>query len=116
MKAIRQAKVGDEMRRILAGLISNEMKDPRIPLMTSVTEVQVSGDLSFAKCYISVMGSPEEQKACLSALKKAQGFLRTELGKRMRLRVLPELQFILDDSIERGDKLDKLIDQAMGRS
>lgn len=115
MKAVRQAKVGDEMRRILADLIRNEMKDPRIPLMTSVTEVVVSGDLGHAKCYISIMGTAEEQKACLSALKKATGFLRSELGKNMRLRIMPELQFILDDSIERGNKLDQLINQALGR-
>lgn len=115
MKAIRQAKVGDEMRRILAELIRNDMKDPRIPLMTSITEVQVSGDLGYAKVYVSVMASPEEQKACLQALKKAQGFLRSELGRKMRLRVLPELQFLLDESIERGNRLDKLIDEALGR-
>ncbi len=114
MKAVRQAKVGDEMRRILADLIRN-LKDPRIPLMTSVTEVVVSGDLGHAKCYVSVMGTAEEQKACLTALKKATGFLRTELGKNIRLRILPELQFILDDSIERGNKLDQLINQALGR-
>ncbi len=115
MRAIRQAKVGDEMRRILADLIRHEMKDPRIPLMTSVTEVRVSGDLGYAKVYVSVMADSEEQKACLKALKKAQGFLRTELGKRMRLRVLPELQFYLDESIDRGNRLDKLIDEALGR-
>ncbi len=115
MKPVRQAKVGDEMRRTLADLIRNEMKDPRIPVMTSVTEVHVSGDLGHAKCYVSVMGSAEEQKDCISAMKKATGFLRSELGKRMRLRVLPELVFILDDSIERANKLDKLIDEALGR-
>ena len=115
MKAIRLAKIGDEMRRTLAELIRNDMKDPRIPLMTSVTEVQVSGDLAYAKVYVSVMAGSEEQKACLQALKKAQGFLRTELGKKMRLRALPELLFFLDESIERGEHLDKLIDEALGR-
>lgn len=115
MKELRQARLGDEMRRILADLIRLEVKDPRIPMMTSLTEVKVSGDMAHAKCYVSVMGSAEERAEALKALRKAQGFLRTELAKRMRLRICPELSFLPDDSIEQGLRMDELIDKAMGR-
>lgn len=104
------------MRRLLADLIRTEVKDPRIPMMTSVTDVEVSGDLSQAVVFVSVMGTEEEQKACISALAGAAGFLRREIGRKMRIRVTPELKFRLDTSITQGIRMSNLIDQAMGRS
>ena len=104
------------MRRLLADLIRNEVKDPRIPMLTSVTDVEMTGDLSQATVYVSVMGTEEEQEACLQALKGASGFLRREVGQKMRIRVSPELHFKLDKSITDGIKMSRLIDEAMGRT
>ena len=116
MSKNRPVRVGDEMRRLLADLIRNEVKDPRIPMMTSVTDVEMSGDLSQAVVFVSVMGNEDEQKACLTALKGAAGFLRREIGRKMRIRVSPELHFRLDTSITQGIKMSRLIDEALGRT
>ncbi|MDI9469932.1 MAG: 30S ribosome-binding factor RbfA [Bacillota bacterium] len=112
----RPLRVGDEMRRQLSELISRELKDPRIPMMTTVTQIDVSGDLGVATCYISVLGSEEEAREALVALENASGFLRRELGARMRLRTSPELRFRHDHSIEHGFEVMRRIDEAMGRS
>ncbi len=112
----RSLRVGDEMRRQLSDLISRELKDPRIPMLTTVTQIEVSGDLGVATCYISVLGSAEEAEEALAALENASGFLRRELGMRMRLRVSPELRFRPDHSIEHGFEVMRRIDEAMGRS
>lgn len=112
----RALRIGDEMKRILSKTIQSGMKDPRIPLFTSVTAVEVSNDLSVATCYISVLGSGKQQADCIRALVKAEGFLKSEVAKQMRLRVAPELRFSLDRSVEEGMRMDRLIDAAMGRS
>lgn len=116
MRERRQARINDEMRRVLAEIIARSLKDPRIPPLTSLTEVQVSGDLSLAKCYLSLMANDEGKKEALRALRKAEGFLRTELAHKMKIRQVPNLKFFIDDSVERGLHLDRLIDEAMGRS
>lgn len=116
MSKNRPVRVGDEMRRLLADLIQNEVKDPRIPMLTSVTDVEMSGDLSQAVVFVSVMGTEDEQKACMTALKGASGFLRREISRRMRIRVSPEIHFRLDTSITQGIKMSRLIDQALGRT
>lgn len=115
MSKNRPVRVGDEMRRLLADLIRNEVKDPRIPLLTSVTDVEVTGDLSHATVFVSVMGTDKEQSDSLAALKGASGFFRSEIARRMRIRVTPELSFKLDSSIQQGIKMSRLIDEAMGR-
>lgn len=111
----RALRIGDEMKRILSKTIQSGMKDPGIPLFTSVTAVEVSNDLSVATCYISVLGDEPQQAACIQALVKAQGFLKNEVVRQMRLRVVPELRFLLDRSVEEGMRMDRLIDAAMGR-
>lgn len=115
MSKLRAEKVGDQMKRELASLLQREVKDPRIPLMTGVSAVEVSSDLSHATCFMSVLGSEEEQKACLQALEKASGFLRSELAKRIRLRISPELHFRLDDSIRVGMEMSRKIDEVLAR-
>lgn len=112
----RALRIGDEIKRILSKTIQSGMKDPRIPLFTSVTAVEVSNDLAVATCYISVLGNEAEQTGCIQALIKAQGFLKNEVVKQMRLRVAPELRFLLDRSVEEGMRMDRLIDAAMGRA
>ncbi len=116
MSKNRPARVADEVRRLLADLIRNEVKDPRVPLMTSVTEVEMSGDLSHAVVYVSVMGTQDEQKACIEGLSKASGFMRRELGRRMHIRTSPELHFRLDNSITQGLEMDRLIDEVLGKN
>lgn len=110
----RSDRVGDEMRKIVADLIQHEIKDPRMPMMTSVTEVEVSRDLSHASIYVSVMGDEKAAQNCLSALDSAAGFIRREVGRKIRLRVVPQLHFKIDDSIERGIRMTKLIDKTLG--
>lgn len=98
----------------MADIIQNEIKDPRLPPLVSVVEVRASRDLSHAHLYISVLGDEQARKDCEAALRSASGFIRRELTSRVRLRVAPELHFVFDDSIERGVRMTKLIDETIG--
>ena len=98
----------EEVKRELANII-RELKDTRIPLMTSVVTVNVTNDLRYAKAYISVMGDEETKKKAMQGLKSAAGFIRRELGKRIDLRYTPEFVFELDDSIEHGANIERLL-------
>lgn len=109
----RSDRVGDEIRRVMADLIQNEIKDPRLPAMVSIVEVRASRDLSHAHVYISVMGDEQARKDCAAALRSATGFIRREIAARVRLRVAPEIHFVFDDSIERGIRMTRLIDEAI---
>lgn len=108
MSNIRAERVGEQMKKELSLLFQNELKDPRIGFVT-VTSVEVSGDLSQAKVYLSVFGEESQKTETLHALSKAKGYLRSELGKRIRLRHIPELIFKLDSSIEYGNHIESLI-------
>lgn len=101
-------KINEEVRRELATVI-RELKDARIPMMTSVVAVHVTNDLRYAKAYISVMGTEEEQKKAIEGLKSAAGFVRREMGRRVDLRYTPEFIFELDHSIEHGAHIDALL-------
>lgn len=101
-------KINEEVRRELAAVI-RELKDSRIPMMTSVVAVHVTNDLRYAKAYISVMGDEETQKKAIEGLKSAAGFVRREMGKRVDLRYTPEFLFELDHSIEHGAHIDELL-------
>jgi len=110
MAAPRRAeRVSDEIRRRLTELIRRELKDPRVSVLSSITRVQMSVDLRYAKVFVSVMGTPEEQQQTVETLKRAAGFLRHELGVDLRLRHTPELHFVLDHSIAEGDRILRLI-------
>ena len=110
----RSDRVAEQMLRELADLLQFEVKDPRVGMVT-VTEVEVSGDMSHAKIYYS--GPLQEDKKALEALQKGlertAGFLRSQLSKRMLLRTVPQLHFVYDASIDRGMKMSKLIDEAI---
>jgi ribosome-binding factor A len=110
----RSDRVGDELQRVIADIIQNNIKDPRLPGLVSVTEVRASRDLSHANVYISIMGDETARKNCAAALRSAAGYIRKEVTGRVRLRIAPELHFVFDDSIERGIRLTKLIDEAIG--
>ncbi|HHX36529.1 MAG TPA: 30S ribosome-binding factor RbfA, partial [Clostridiaceae bacterium] len=86
------------------------------PPFTAITEVEMSNDLSVATCYVSVLGSDEQQEKCIQALRNAEGFLKREVTKQIRLRIAPELRFSLDRSVEEGMRMDRLIGEAMGRT
>ncbi len=106
---IRPEKVAHRMRREVAEILQRRIRDPRVSAMVSVTDVEVTQDLSFAKIYVSVMGKPEDAEASLQALAHAVGFVRHELGERMELREVPELRFIHDTSLERGARVEELL-------
>lgn len=101
-------KINEEVRRELANII-RELKDSRIPMMTSVVTVNVTNDLRYAKAYISVMGDEETKKKAMDGLKSAAGFIRREIGKRIDIRYTPEFIFELDRSIEHGAHIEELL-------
>jgi len=113
MKIDRSARVGDEMQRVISQILREDVKDPRIPVMTSVVEVRMSHDLSHATCYLSVMADEKSKEDCKAAIMSASGFIKREVCKRIKLRVAPEFHYVFDDSIERGMRLMELIDQTV---
>lgn len=110
----RSERVGDEIQKVIADLIQHDIKDPRLPPLVSVVSVEVSRDLSHARVFISIMGDESDKKNGVAALNSAHGFIRREVASRVRLRVAPELHLIYDDSIERGMRITRLIDEAIG--
>ena len=104
----RTHRVSEEVKRELASII-RELKDPRLPQMISVVNVNVTKDFKFAKAYISIMGSDSERAAGLEALKSASGFIRREIGHRVKLRFTPQFSFVLDTSIEYGAHISKVL-------
>ena len=110
----RTQRVADQIQRELAALIQREVKDPRVGMAT-VSAVEVSRDLSHAKVFVTILNGGEDQQGMtelVKALNNASGFLRSQLGQRMKLRIVPTLRFHFDDSLSRGNYLSNLIDQA----
>ena len=112
----RQKQVSQAIRREISDMLTHHINDPRIKGIISVTEVKISPDLTHSRVFVSAMGTEEERKEVFAGLAAASGFLRRELGARLRLRYTPELVFERDDSIERGDHLLQLIDQVSAQS
>lgn len=104
----RQGRIDEEFRKELSQLISFELKEPSVTGMVSVTKVKVTLDLKYAKVSVSILNS-KNVKETLAGLKKSSGFLRSELAKRINLRNTPELVFELDESLEYGARIDKII-------
>ena len=115
MNANRTARVSEEIKRELSDIIKNELRDPRLPEMLSILNVEVTNDFAHAKIYYSVLKGYGDEKEIRQAFKSASGFIRRELGARIRLRLVPELHFELDRSIERVIAINKLIDETMER-
>jgi ribosome-binding factor A len=107
----RSERVSGQLRRELAQLIQSEVKDPAVGLV-SVSDVEVSRDLSHAKVFVTVF-DPAGAEDSIRALKRAAGFLRSRLGQEMRMRNIPQLHFSHDDSVEKGQHMDKLIEAAL---
>ena len=108
---IKNTMINGEVQRELSNIIRGEIKDPRINPLTSVVAVEVAPDLKTCKAYISVLGDEESQAKTLAGLKSAEGFIRSKLAKTVNLRNTPEIRFVLDQSIEYGVKMSKMIDE-----
>lgn len=108
--SIKNTRINGEVQKELSRLIATEIKDPRINPMTSVVAVEVAPDLKNAKVYISVLGDEESRQATYQGLKSAASFMRSQLARTINLRNTPELHFIMDQSIEYGVNMSKLID------
>ena len=111
-KSVKNIRVNSEVHREISEII-REVKDPRVGIMTSVTDVEVTPDLKYANIYISALGSEDASAKTLEGLKAANGFIRRELARRLNLRNTPELRFLADDSLAYGMKMDKLINELM---
>lgn len=112
--SIKITRINNEVLKELSNVIRSEIKDPRINPMTSVVAVNVSPDLKTCKAYISVLGDVESQQNTIKGLKSAEGYIRTLLAKRINLRNTPEITFVLDQSIEYGVNMSRLIDEVNG--
>ncbi|WP_232697174.1 30S ribosome-binding factor RbfA [Brevibacillus daliensis] len=108
MNKTRMSRVSEEIKKELSILLQREMKDPRIGFVT-VTDVEVTSDLQQAKIFVSIFGDEAKREESLKGLQKAKGFLRTELGRRIKLRHVPELLFKVDASIDYGSKIDNIL-------
>lgn len=111
MRRNRAEIVGDEMRKVMQDIISNELKDPRVPLLTSVTQVKMTRDLSHATVFISVFGNEHDKEEALAAIDGANGFIRFQMCKRINLRLAPELHFKLDNTLDEAARMDAIIDR-----
>jgi ribosome-binding factor A len=115
MKTHRLARVAEAIREVASETILFELKDPRVKGVT-VTRAEVSGDLQHAKIYVSVMGTPQEQKLCLYGLKHATGFVQAKLAKRLQTRFTPAVQFVLDQGVKKSIEMTRLINEALAQS
>lgn len=111
--SIKNIRINEEVKKELSNIISFELKDPRIHMMTSVVAVEVAPDLKTCKAYISVLGSAEEGKDTIDGLKRASGFIKNRLAKTVNLRNTPEITFILDQSIEHGIHINRILDSIL---
>ncbi|KYO65765.1 30S ribosome-binding factor RbfA [Thermovenabulum gondwanense] len=109
MEFSRTDRIAGEIKKAVSEIINNDLKDPRIQGLISVTKVEVSKDLRHAKIFLSIFGNDSEKEEIISTIQKAEGFIRKELGSRIRIKFLPELSFKLDESIEYGIHISKLL-------
>ena len=109
MSENRVRRVAEQIKKDVGGIINLEVKDPRVASITSVTDVSLSKDLRYASVYVSIYGTETEKEETLQTLVKASGFIRTEIGRRIRLRYTPEINFYLDNSIEYGAYIENVI-------
>lgn len=106
---IRPEKVAHLMRREIADILENRLRDPRLGSTVTVTDVQVTQDLSFARVYVTVLGDEAARAQALETLARASGFVRREIGGRLDLREVPEIRFVYDDSLDRGHRVEDLL-------
>ncbi len=109
MVRFRRQRLGDQLQVELALLIQREVRDPRVGFVT-VTEVRMSPDLKYARVYVSIMGEHEHKEESLAALDRARGFLKAQIGKRLRLRYVPELRFTVDETLDHAERIESLLE------
>ena len=112
MAKYRTGRINEEMKKEISAIIMNGLKDPRITAMITITDVEVTSDLRYAKVYASVFGTEQQKEESFLRLKNSAGFIRREVGKRIQLRYVPELIFVMDDTIDKGMHIDELIRKA----
>jgi ribosome-binding factor A len=112
MTAPRRARIADQIQRELAEAIRTELRDPRVGMVT-LTGVELSRDQSHAKVFFTVLGAPSDAEHACEGLQRAAGFLRTHIAHRLSTRSVPELHFAYDESVERGVRLTRLIEEAV---
>lgn len=110
-RSIKNTRINEEVLRALSQILRGEIKDPRVSPLCSVVAVEVAPDLKTAKAYISVLGDEKAQQDTMEGLKSSAGFIRRQLASSINLRNTPEIQFILDQSIEYGVRMSKMIDE-----
>lgn len=117
MNKRRTERISSEVKKELSKILRDDLSDPRLSneAMVSITDVEVTNDLSFADCYISVLGDEQNKEDVLDALDQAKGYIKILIGERMRLRSMPEFRFKLDNSIEHGAYMDKLIAETIAK-
>lgn len=108
MENTRTHRVAEQMKKELGDILNRKLKDPRVGFVT-VTDVVVTNDLQIAKVYVSVLGEESEKEATLLGLSKASGFIRSEIGRRIRLRKVPEINFEFDEAHEYGNHIDSIL-------
>ncbi len=111
--SVKNTRINEAVREELSSIIRNDVKDPRIALMTSVTGAIVATDLKTCKVLISVLGDEKQKADTMAGLKSSSGYIRHQLAVRLNLRNTPELHFQLDESIEYGVRMSKRIDEVM---
>lgn len=107
----REGRINEEIRKEISLIIQNDIRDPRLSSMISITSVDVTKDLRYAKVYVSLFGKEESNTNTFSALKSSSGFIRKELGRKISVRYIPELMFELDTSIEKGMHIDAILQE-----
>ena len=110
-RSIKNTRINEEVLRELSNILRGELKYPRVSPMCSVVAVEVAPDLKSAKAYISVLGDEEAQKRTMEGLKSSAGFIRRKLAENVNLRNTPQITFVLDQSIEYGVRMSKMIDE-----
>ena len=113
--SIKNTRINGEVQKVLSEIIRGEIKDPRISPLTSVVSVSVAPDLKTCKAFISVFGNEEAQENTMAGLKSAVGYVRRQLAKELNLRNTPEITFVLDQSIEYGVNMSKMIDDVVSK-
>ncbi|WP_373898458.1 30S ribosome-binding factor RbfA [Haloimpatiens sp. FM7315] len=115
MGKYRGGRINEELKREISSIIRSDIKDPRIDSMISVTDVNVTKDLRYAKVYVSIYGKEDKKEETISILRSSAGFIRKEVGRRVNLRFTPEIIIELDSSIERGMHIDSLLNRIKER-
>jgi len=108
----RLGRIDEELKKEISSIINYELKNPKVTGLISITRVKTTPDLKYAKVYVSILQAKNTKETFIN-LKKSAGYIRTEIAKRINLRITPELVFVLDDSMEYGTRINKILEEIM---